>query len=97
MSQVGKVAVDSGMIWIGDPCYVIHTEPEESYKGLGKDWHEFCKLMGSKSHKQFAFKQGNSGLGICVGGFGGDGKFPVFVEKDKNGLVKSVTIQFHRD
>jgi len=44
--------------------------------------------------KQFNYKMGHPGLGVCVGSFGGDGTYPVYVRKGKDGLVKEVKVVF---
>lgn len=89
--EVGTVAVDSGMLWIGDPCYVkdklgnwksVYTKVEkEQYRGVTKFQHE----------------NGHEGLGVCVGGFGGDGEYSVEVVRSVTGLIIEVRIVFSRD
>lgn len=47
---VSSIDVDSGIIWIGDPCYIIHTR--SNYDDLGKDWSDFCYKFSYKSGYQ---------------------------------------------
>jgi hypothetical protein len=41
---VGHIGVDAGLCWVGDPCYILHSDklPET----IGKNWSEFCDLLG---------------------------------------------------
>lgn len=90
---VGKIGVDAGCCWVGDPCYVIHSDVPP--KDIGRDWDEFCQrvLQHHNPATQFNFDGGHAGLGVCVN-TGGDGQFPVFIEVDDDGSVVSVTVQF---
>ena len=40
---IGTIGVDAGIVWIGDPCYIMHKE-EETPSTIGKNWGEFCDL-----------------------------------------------------
>ena len=93
---LGHVSVDSGLIWVGDPCYVLHKDKENKPEAIGKDWSDFCDLLSTTKGTSFTFDAGHEGLGIAITGFGGDGTFPVTAEiDDKTGLVNSVTINFN--
>ncbi len=93
---LGHIGVDAGLIWIGDPCYILHKEGKEKAElesVIGKNWIEFCdKLSGTVS---FPYPLGHEGLGICTGGFGGDGTYPVYAEKDFDGCITRITIEFN--
>lgn len=80
---IGQVGVDAGLIWIGDPCYIINREEERKYKSLGKTWGDFCELLGNKSYKSFNYDAGHEGLGVCTSTKHGDGCYNVigFFEK----------------
>lgn len=41
----GEVAVDAGIIMLGDPCYHLHTELENRHKDFGTDWSDFCDKL----------------------------------------------------
>ena len=49
--EVGEVGVDAGMVWIGDPCYIMKMPHHEGAQEdplpttLGKTWHDFCDIM----------------------------------------------------
>jgi len=90
--QVGVCAVDSGMIWIGDPAYCV-TPDADSHPAA--TWMEFCdQVEGMDGAKQFNFKLGQPGLGVCVYSGYGDGIYPVYVRRDANGRVKEARIVF---
>ena len=93
--KIGVVGVDVGLVIIGDPGYLIHTEPEIE-STLGKDWEEFCNLLAEEERpamKQFTFPLGNPGLAVVVSSGFGDGVYPVYAEIE-NGVIKKVTIEF---
>jgi hypothetical protein len=41
--QVGEIGIDAGLCWVGDPCYVLHTD--QPPKAIGKSWEEFCDIL----------------------------------------------------
>lgn len=89
--KVGEVGVDAGLMWLGDPCYVLHEEKKP--KDIGKDWEDFCSQMGDEDAVQFNYDLGHAGLGVCVRTGYGDGVYPVEVKR-KDGRVKEVRIRF---
>jgi hypothetical protein len=106
--QIGVCGVDAGLIWIGDPCYILHKDPnaKEDYdkppKDIGENWSGFCEQMNNEQtnnidNRQFNFDMGHAGLGVCLGGFGGDGCFPVYVTRNDKGLVVKAEIVFDED
>lgn len=74
---IGKVWVDSWLIWIWDPCYVLHKEWDELPDTVGQDWWEFCDILWSDAHKSFCFDGGNEWFGVCTSTYNGDGIYPV--------------------
>lgn len=86
---VGQVGVDSGTIQIGDPCYHVGKTPETAYPEMPKTWNEYCKVTGDDNIHQFG-----RGTAVMIGGFGGDGTFPVQVRRDRNGLITAARIIF---
>jgi hypothetical protein len=49
--KVGVVSVDAGMVWIGDPCYLIESdvdESDDSDERPAETWRGFCRLLDSK-------------------------------------------------
>ena len=93
--KIGMISVDSGMCWIGDPCYIheddrlkkFNMNIKELPKTWGKNWRDFIKnIEGEENYKdgplmkQFNHDSGVSGLGVCVQTGVGDGNYPVFAE-----------------
>jgi len=76
---VGHFGVSAGLCWIGDPCYILHTE-NGLPKTLGKDWGDFCNGLGEDypTLKSYGYEAGHEGLGICVDTGFGDGSYPVY-------------------
>jgi hypothetical protein len=88
---IGHVGVDSGTIMVGDPCYHLHKTPTSLDRdGFGRSWEEFCN---SHDHARNFHTIGND-FAIWIGGFGGDGHFPVYARRDKKGRVTQITIKF---
>jgi len=90
--QIGTVGVDAGMLLISDPCYVLHREGKPSMGDIGKDWDEFCDITTA------AERQSNGicdfGAFLTVSNFGGDGEFPVYVKRNRNGLITELRVVF---
>lgn len=42
-----SVGIDAGLLWIGDPCYVIH--PEAQPKDIGETWADFVTTFEARS------------------------------------------------
>lgn len=92
---VGSVDVDAGILWIGDPCYILHRDGQDrTPKDIGSNWHEFCdKISDASPATEFKHNHGGPGLGVVVGGFGGDGTFPVQIRK-RDGYVTEMRVKF---
>ena len=87
---VGHIGVDAGLCWVGDPGSILHSDPKP--KAIGKSWDEFCERMDSMT-KVFNYDHGNPGLGICVCTYD-DGVYPVFVERNEEGRIVRLTVEF---
>lgn len=93
--RVGSAGVDAGIILIADPCYVIRDPGDPPYA----PFQNYGQLM-DEIDKQDKEKGGNrvypmpGALGVVVGGFGGDGVYPVYVQRDETGRVIAATIRF---
>ena len=97
MERVGEIAVDAGLCWIGDPCYVLPDDASNADQV--RDWSSFCSQFItddgiSKDIAQFRFKQGHIGLGVAVSTGWGDGMYPVYVEYSEEGRIASVQVVF---
>lgn len=96
--------MDAGICWIGDPCYILHKDKSaplddsDSFPAgeLGENWSQFCDKLGDAVVKQFNYRAGHPGLGVCVSTGYGDGEYPVYVEV-KHGWVMSVTVDFSEE
>jgi hypothetical protein len=87
---VGVCGVDAGLIWLGDPCYIIGKDANEQPV---ETWSDFCVAIAGNDTKQFNYKGGHPGLGVCVSSGYGDGEYPVQVKR-KDGRIKEVRIKF---
>lgn len=78
---IGRVGIDTGTLYLGDPCYV------PSKKSLDRSLHgQRAQWAAIKDHGQFS-------LGIMVETGIGDGIYPVTVETH-DGHIASVTVTF---
>jgi hypothetical protein len=86
-----KVSVDAGIIWIGDPCYVMGQNASHGVK----DWDDFCRKMDETDHwsSNGVSEPLGEGIGVVVSAGYGDGSYDVDVEHD-GGRVKRVTVTF---
>lgn len=100
--KIGEVGVDAGLIWIGDPCYILHRKEKEEYSDLGTNWNDFCETFWKKADKndrrfaEFNYIKGDNstnGLGVCVESGYGDGFYDVEANFE-DGRVKEVKIKF---
>ena len=91
---VGYCDVDSGTIWIGDPCYVVAKDSSHVFES----WSDYC----DKSSEMFEVghsEPAGAGMGITLPTLDGDGAFPVYVEYEENmfGAIRParITIDFN--
>lgn len=86
---VGHVGVDSGSMYIGDPCYVIGAPLG------GMDWEAFCTTyqLPSAMPQPVEDLGGGRSLGIVSPTGYGDGVYPVYAVI-VDGRVMSLTISF---
>lgn len=86
----GYIPVDSGQVMLIDPCYIksdfeseFDAEPSLNYAGA-------CKVTLSKNRcGEFG------GLAFATSTLHGDGSYPVYVKRDKDGGILEVKIKFH--
>lgn len=92
--KAGVVGVDAGLIWVGDPCYVIAKDSSHVFE----TYDEFIEKLDLKKFdksKQFDYPLGQPGLGVCVESGYGDGLYDVFVERDPaTGRVAQLKVTF---
>ena len=86
---VGSVGVDSGQIFITDPCYIKHSK--ELYDE--SKWQEFCDArFPNRTTKPAVEMMG----GVCTSTNFGDGEYPVYVTLDADGIPKKIEVIFTR-
>lgn len=101
IKKIGVIGVDAGLCWIGDPCYIIHSE--QPNKELGKDWGEFCNNLWKKESEsggqgvQYNYDLGHPGLGVVVSTGYGDGTYPVYAEFNDEGRCVKVWVDFDEE
>lgn len=99
--QVGATGVDAGIIVITDPCYAVRSDSTE---GPFSSYDTLLTTLGAQDVR--AGRDPNTGdvyqltnqigarIGVVIGGFGGDGVFPIYVERDEDGMVIGAMIRF---
>ena len=89
---IGHCGVDSGQILLIDPCYVYDDDFRADTDPTGGPYDEACRITlsdkgaGETSH-----------YGVVTRTAWGDGAYPVYAEKGRNGQILSVTIYFDDD
>lgn len=86
---VGHCGVDSGQVWIGDPCYVM----DDSYLGqpsepTGGKYDTCCRVTLSDQ------KAGEAASGVVTATNYGDGIYPVYVTYDEDNRPTELRIVF---
>jgi hypothetical protein len=92
--KIGTIGVDAGIVWVGDPCYILHRQLPETF---GKDWQEFCDNLSEEEYTSFGFRPGDDGLGICVQTAHGDGEYPVYATYNHHGRISKIEVDFEQD
>ena len=86
---VGSVGVDSGQIFITDPCYIKHHKELHDEK----NWGEFVKTRFPDRTTKPAVEMMS---GVCTSTNFGDGEYPVYVTLDADGAPKKIEVIFTR-
>ena len=87
---IGKIGVDAGMVWVGDPCYIL---PDDDSVEPEITWERLRSSMGNKSHASLNYQLGHEGVGVCVSSGHGDGEYSVYADI-QDGIVHSVQVIF---
>lgn len=104
--QVGYISVDAGIVMVGDPCYSLgDSEPSMENKGL--DYSQLLTMLDENNfdkNRVFSIYHGanenkprSEGQAIVVSSGFGDGCYPVFVKRDKQGIIVSLRVDFTED
>ena len=92
--QIGTVFVDSGSVWVGDPCYVIGGDASHAVE----DWNAYHKNLtdlGFWGNQDASIEPLGIGVGMHIQTYWGDGEYPVFAEMEDSGRIKSITIDLY--
>lgn len=91
LEKVGTIMVDAGIVMVGDPCYSLPDDGSFRTE-IARDWGQFCDaLYGAKG----ALNRTPLGPGVSVVvSSGGDGAFPVYVQRDAAGRVTQLIVKF---
>lgn len=84
---VGTVGVDAGMVWLGDPCYVLGSDSSHG----PKTWQDFIDKLDFKQRVQAPLGD-DIGLAVCSGY--GDGSYPVYVRRLPDGTIAELRVKF---
>lgn len=85
MDLLGYLAVDSGTIMIGDPCYTLPNDGSCRTKEA-KNWLKFVEATREAISEPFG-----KDTALVLNNFGGDGRFPVYGIY-RNGMIAEVHI-----
>ena len=86
---IGTVGVDAGMIWIGDPCYVMGDDAGNRVRDWCGDFVSKCDFDSRSGY--FKPLGDNTGIGVSSGY--GDGLYEVFVKRS-HGRIAEAKIVF---
>jgi hypothetical protein len=78
-THIGNVHVDAGLMYLGDPCYVLGDDASDRVT----DWHAFCDMLDKHAYPTAMIYKKGTGA-ICSTGFG-DGTYPVYVKFSDEG------------
>ena len=87
--QVGTVDVDSGTVFVGDPCYTATSDASHHIK----TWSEWCAKFPWNKENYDVVEPAGSGIGLSIPTMYGDGSYPVYAEIE-GGRIARVTIDF---
>jgi hypothetical protein len=87
--QIGTVYVDSGTVFVGDPCYTATGDASNHIK----TWSEWCDRSPFGEKPYDVTEPAGHGLGLSIPTKYGDGTWPVFAELSE-GRVARVIIDF---
>lgn len=88
--KIGYVFVDSGAIWVGDPCYVMGKDASHGVN----EWSDFCSKINFDAYGPDDVL--GEGVGFHIPTPFGDGSYPVFIDENEDGVVE-ITILFQNE
>lgn len=94
LDLVGQIGVDSGQILVIDPCYILDDEYNPNGEPTGGEYDSICRVTVKRpNHGQVL----TGGLGFATGTYYGDGVYPVYAERDSDGAIRRLVIDFVGD
>ena len=105
--RVGSVMVDSGQVMVGDPCYLgdfktheqcdreggLHLEPADCTAPYAYSYEGACQATCSPA----MLGEIDGGKACAVSSGYGDGMYPVYAEKNREGRVVALHVYFDED
>ena len=92
---IGHVAVDSGTVHVGDPCYLIGWTQKRG-KIHSEVWNEYCEPMTdaeqSNADNDSVIEPIGDKAGLHISTAHGDGVYPVYAALNEVGRPKWVLI-----
>lgn len=85
---IGFIEVDAGMVWIGDPCYVMGDDAPNRVT----DWQDFVKA----SFEPGGHAPLGDGVGVVAPSGYGDGRYPVYATH-RDGRIAELRVVFIDD
>ena len=85
--KIGEIGVDAGLCWVGDPCYVLGKDSSHG----PKIWDAFCKKLSMTLNPDEPL---GKGIGFAIPTGYGDGSYPVYIIRNKEGRVMGIKVKF---
>lgn len=106
--HIGDIGVDTGMVIVADPCYLreerqLAVETRRAIEITGTpslltDWLAFCRSFTGTDHHTKMYKVFEQlpcgGQAITVRSGYGDGLYPVYIRRDREGLPAELRVVF---
>lgn len=91
--EVGKIGVDAGLCWLGDPAYFWPKEESDQEPAITRigTWGDFVDQLHSTDHPSY---HSFDILGAVTMTGIGDGVYPVYALVDEKGMVYQATVVF---
>lgn len=97
MDRIGFISVDAGIVMVGDPCYTLPDDgSHRDY--VAREWGAFCNATFSEPTNAEGYSEPlGDGIGLVVSSGYGDGRYPVYVERNAEGRVARLIVEFIDD
>ena len=84
LELIGYCPVDSGLMMLSDPCYILDEGPRPN---------KYSKEILDSLENEQSIRILNDSAVVCSTAYG-DGTYPVYVTKNQEGRISSMTIDF---